>query len=176
MSSTTDKPMVVGRLGAVYGIKGWMKITSYTDIPEGIFDYSPWYIQQKGEWKEVAIEDFKRHGKGLIAKLAGVDVREEAQSMTGAEIAIYATQLPELEDDFYWRDLIGCAVETDKGYTLGTVSDMMETGSNDVLVVKANATDAFGKKERLIPFLTEQVIINVDITARKIIVNWEPNF
>jgi 16S rRNA processing protein RimM len=168
--------MVVGRLGAVYGIKGWMKITSYTDIPEGIFDYSPWYIQQKGEWKEVAIEDFKRHGKGLIAKLAGVDVREEAQSMTGAEIAIYATQLPELEDDFYWRDLIGCAVETDKGYTLGTVSDMMETGSNDVLVVKANATDAFGKKERLIPFLTEQVIINVDITARKIIVNWEPNF
>lgn len=176
MSSTTDKPMVVGRLGAVYGIKGWMKITSYTDIPEGIFDYSPWYIQQKGEWQEVAIEDFKRHGKGLIAKLAGVDVREEAQSMTGAEIAIYATQLPELEDEFYWRDLIGCAVETDKGYTLGTVSDMMETGSNDVLVVKANATDAFGKKERLIPFINEQVIINVDITARKIIVNWEPNF
>lgn len=174
--SSTDKPMVVGRLGAVYGIKGWMKINSFTDIPEGIFNYSPWLIEQKGEWVEVALEDCKRHGKGLIAKLVGIDVREEAQSLTGAEIAINADQLPELEDEFYWRDLIGCSVETDKGYTLGKVTDMMETGSNDVLVIKANATDAFGKKERLVPYLDGQVIISVDITAQKIIVNWDPSF
>jgi len=174
--SSTDKSMVVGRLGAVYGIKGWMKINSFTDIPEGIFNYSPWFIEQKGEWVEVAIEDFKRHGKGLVAKLVGVDVREEAQALTGAEIAINASQLPKLDDDFYWRDLIGCSVETDKGYTLGKVTDMMETGSNDVLVIKANATDAFGKKERLVPFLDGQVIISVDITALKIIVNWDPSF
>ena len=84
--------------------------------------------------------------------------------------------LPVLEEDFYWRDLVGCQVNTDKGYSLGVVTEMMETGSNDVLVVKANSNDAFGQKERLIPFIEEQVISNVDITGKLITVNWEPDF
>lgn len=174
--SSTDKPMIIGRLGAVYGIKGWIKVNSFTEIPEGIFDYSPWLIQHKGEWVEVTLSDYKRHGKGLIAKLKGFDQREETQALTGADIAIHAEQLPELEEDYYWRDLIGCTVVTTQGYDLGKITDMMETGSNDVIVIKANATDAFGKKERLLPFLEEQVIINVDITAKRIEVNWDPNF
>jgi 16S rRNA processing protein RimM len=81
-----------------------------------------------------------------------------------------------LEDDFYWRDLIGCQVKTDKGYDLGIVTEIMETGSNDVLVVKANSNDAFGQKERLIPFIEQQVISNVDITSKLITVNWQPDF
>lgn len=174
--SSTDKPMIIGRLGAVYGIKGWIKVNSFTEIPEGIFDYSPWLIQHKGEWIEVTLSDYKRHGKGLIAKLNGFDQREETQALTGADIAIHAEQLPELEEDYYWRDLIGCTVVTTQGYDLGKITDMMETGSNDVIVIKANATDAFGKKERLLPFLEEQVIINVDITAKRIEVNWDPSF
>ena len=78
--------------------------------------------------------------------------------------------------EYYWRDLIGCAVVTTQGYQLGTVSELMETGSNDVLVVQANLNDAFGMKERLIPFIDEQVIKHIDITARLVEVDWDPGF
>lgn len=97
--------------------------------------------------------------------------------LTNFEISVNAASLPELsEDEFYWRELFGMQVVTTKGYNLGEVTDMLETGSNDVLVVKANLKDAFGKKERLIPFLEEQVIINVDRDAQRIEVDWDPGF
>ena len=88
-----------------------------------------------------------------------------------------AAHLPELpQGEFYWRDLIGMSVVTDKGYSLGIVDDLMETGSNDVLVVKANSKDAFGQAERLIPFLTDSVIKEVKYDAREITVDWDPGF
>ncbi|QIW16807.1 16S rRNA processing protein RimM [Pasteurellaceae bacterium RH1A] len=84
---------------------------------------------------------------------------------------------PELEEgDYYWHDLIGCAVVNTEGYQMGVVSEMMETGSNDVLVVKANGKDAFGKQERLIPFLYEQVVKRVDLTTKTITVEWDAGF
>ncbi|KAA1461413.1 ribosome maturation factor RimM, partial [Enterobacter hormaechei] len=86
-------------------------------------------------------------------------------------------QLPELDTgDYYWKDLIGCQVISTAGYNLGTVNDMMETGSNDVMVVKANLKDAFGVKERLIPFLDGQVIKKVDLATKTIEVDWDPGF
>lgn len=97
--------------------------------------------------------------------------------MTNCEIIVDSAQLPVLEgNEYYWKDLIGCQVITIKGYSLGYVQDLMETGSNDVLVIKANLKDAFGIKERLIPFLDEQVIKNVDLTTKTIEVDWDPGF
>ncbi|MFB0975303.1 MAG: ribosome maturation factor RimM [Tolumonas sp.] len=172
-----DKSVIVGRLGAVYGIKGWLKVNSFTDNPESIFDYTPWFIMNKGEWREIQLTSWKRHNNGLICKLDGVDSREDAQALTGVDIAVLSDQLPALpQGEYYWRDLIGCAVVTTKGYQLGTVSELMETGSNDVLVVQANLNDAFSMKERLIPFIDEQVIKHIDITARLIEVDWDPGF
>ena len=172
-----DNPVVVGRLGAVYGIKGWLKVNSFTDNPESIFDYMPWLIQQKGVWREIQLTGWKRHNNGLICKIEGIDTREDAQVLTGIDIAVLSDQLPTLpQGEYYWRDLIGCAVVTTKGYQLGSVSELMETGSNDVLVVQANLKDAFGMKERLIPFIDDQVIKHIDITARLIEVDWDPGF
>ncbi|MBS3796251.1 ribosome maturation factor RimM [Pseudoalteromonas sp. BDTF-M6] len=169
--------IVVGKLGAPYGIKGWLKVHSFTDDPEGIFDFSPWLIGQQGKWQTFEVSDWRRHNKGFIAKFAQVNDRDQAMAFTNAEISVYAAQLPELpEGEFYWRDLIGMAVVTEKGYDLGQVDDLMETGSNDVLVVKANSKDAFGKGERLIPFLTDSVIQNVDYETRQITVDWDPGF
>ncbi len=106
-----------------------------------------------------------------------MEFREDAHLLTNFEIAIDPTSLPELsEDEFYWRELFGMQVVTTKGYHLGEVSDILETGSNDVLVVKANIKDAFGQKERLIPFLEEQVIKQVDREAQRIEVDWDPGF
>ena len=169
--------VVLGKFGAVYGINGWLKVNSYTDIPEGIFDYTPWQIQVQGNWRQMQISGKKRHGNGLIVKLVDVDDRDQAQLYVNADIAVERSALPQLaEGDFYWRDLMGMAVVNEAGYHLGEVVDMMETGSNDVLVVKANKSDAFGKTERLLPFLTDSVIKEVNNAERRILVDWDPDF
>ena len=172
-----DKPVVIGRLGAVYGIKGWLKVHSFTDDAESIFEYAPWLIEQNGVWRELRISGWRRHNNGLVCKLEGIDQREEAQALAGVDIAVGSQNFPELsEGEFYWSDLIGCQVVTTEGDDLGKVIDMMETGSNDVLVIKANLKDAFGIKERLVPFLDGQVIKKVDLTTRTIEVDWDPGF
>lgn len=174
--SEKAEPIVIGKFGAVYGIKGWLKIHSYTDDAESIFEYKPLLMKLKGQFQEVNLADWKRHGNGFVAKIVGFDVREDTQALVGLELLVDSDKLPKLEEDFYWRDVIGCQVKTDKGYDLGVVTEIMETGSNDVLVVKANSNDAFGQKERLIPFIDKQVVSNVDITGKLIQVNWEPDF
>ncbi|KZN54127.1 ribosome maturation factor RimM [Pseudoalteromonas luteoviolacea] len=177
MSQDNTSTLVVGKLGAPYGIKGWLKVHSFTDDPQGIFDFSPWLIGQQGKWQALEVSDWRRHSKGFIAKFANINDRDEAMAYTNAEIAVNSEQLPELpEGEFYWRDLIGMTVVTNKGYNLGHVDDLMETGSNDVLVVKANKKDAFGQTERLIPFLTDSVIVEVKHEEREITVDWDPAF
>ncbi|MEI8625202.1 ribosome maturation factor RimM [Pseudoalteromonas sp. B28] len=173
----TSSIIVVGKLGAPYGIKGWLKVHSFTDDPVGIFDFSPWLIGQQGKWQSLEVVDWRRHNKGFIAKFAQINDRDEAMAYTHAEISMDAAHLPELpQGEFYWRDLIGMSVITDKGYSLGIVDDLMETGSNDVLVVKANSKDAFGQAERLIPFLTDSVIKEVKYDAKEITVDWDLGF
>ncbi|MGO1246504.1 MAG: ribosome maturation factor RimM [Oceanisphaera sp.] len=172
-----SEPVVVGQLGAVYGIKGWLKVNSFTDRPEGIFDYRPWLMKDGSGWREIQVSGWKRHNKGLICKLSHVEQREEAQLLTGTDIAVDAASFVALpNDEFYWRDLIGCRVKNTKGYDFGLVSQLMETGSNDVLVIKANANDAFGQHERLIPFVEDQVIKSVNIADRIIEIDWDPDF
>lgn len=170
-------PVVLGKLGSTYGIRGWLRVFSSTEQSESIFDYQPWYIQRAGQWQVIQLESWKRHNQDLIIKLKGVDDRDVAHGLTNCEIAVDSQQLPALEEgDYYWKDLMGCQVITTSGYELGKVTDMMETGSNDVLVVRANLKDAFGAKERLIPFLDGQVIKKVDLTAQLIEVDWDPGF
>ena len=172
-----DKPVVIGRLGAVYGIKGWLKVHSFTDDAESIFEYAPWLIEQNGVWREIRISGWRRHNNGLVCKLEGIDQREEAQALAGVDIAVGSQNFPELsEGEFYWSDLIGCQVANLNGYQMGEVTELMETGSNDVLVVKARTNDAYGMKERLIPFLDGQVIKQIDLTAKTIAVDWDPDF
>lgn len=175
--SINQQPVVLGKIGSTYGIKGWMKITAYTESMEGIFDYSPWLLCEQGKWREINVTQWRFHGKAVIAELEGVTTREQAQALTNCEIAVLPEQIEALpEDEFYWRELIGCEVVNTKGYNMGVVDQILETGSNDVLMVKANAKDAFGKGERMIPFVTEQFIIKVDVPAKQILVDWEPDF
>ncbi|GLX84440.1 ribosome maturation factor RimM [Thalassotalea loyana] len=169
--------ITLGKVGSVYGIKGWLKIHSFTENAEDIFDYSPWSLKLGGKTQSVTVTDWRKHNNGLIAKFDGIDDRDIAQGVVSHEITVDESVLPELpEGDFYWRDLIGMAVVTEQGYNLGEVTDIMETGANDVLVVKANRNDGFGKKERLIPYLFEQVVKTVDATNKQITVDWDPGF
>ena len=168
---------VVGKLGSTYGIRGWLRIYSSTEQAESIFDYQPWFLKIKCEWQPTELENWRHHNHEIIVKLKGVDDREVAQTLANVEIGVDLSVFPELEEgDYYWHDLIGCSVVNLEGYTMGTVTEMMETGSNDVLVVKANTKDAFGKQERLIPFLYEQVVKRVDLTTKTIEVDWDAGF
>ncbi|TCP91144.1 16S rRNA processing protein RimM [Cricetibacter osteomyelitidis] len=167
----------VGKLGSTYGIRGWLRIYSSTEDTESIFDYQPWFLKIKDQWQPTELESWRYHNNDLIVKLKNVDDREAAQILANVEIGVDLAVFPELEEgDYYWHDLIGCRVINLQGYEMGTVSEMMETGSNDVLVVKATMKDAFGKQERLIPFLYEQVVKRVDLTTKTIEVDWDAGF
>ncbi|ATF09259.1 ribosome maturation factor RimM [Candidatus Enterovibrio altilux] len=172
-----QEKVIVGKLGASHGIHGWLKIFSYTENAGSIFDYKPWFIKVRKEWQNFQVESWKCHGKNWVSKLVGVDVREDAQTITNAEIAINADTLPSLSDEeFYWRELFGMNVFTSQGYNLGKVTNILATGSNDVLVIIANVEDTFGKKERLIPFLDGQVVKMIERSTQRIEVDWDPRF
>lgn len=172
-----QKIEVVGKLGSTYGIRGWLRLYSSTEQLESIFDYQPWFLKIKGQWQNVELESWRYHSNDLIVKLKGVEDREAAQLLTNTEIGVDLAVFPALSDgDYYWHDLIGCQVVNLDGYTMGTVTELMETGSNDVLVVRATSKDAFGKQERLIPFLYEQVVKRVDLTTKMIEVDWDAGF
>ncbi len=127
---------VVGKLGSTYGIRGWLRIYSSTEYAESIFDYQPWFLKIKGQWQPTALESWRYHNNDLIVKLKHVDDRETAQTLANIEIGVDLAVFPELEEgDYYWHDLIGCNVVNLENYAMGTVTEMMETGSNDVLVV-----------------------------------------
>jgi len=177
MSKQPDNAVVMGKLGSSYGIRGWLRVFSSTEHAESIFDYQPWFIKQGGQWRQIDVESWKRHNQELVIKVKGIDDRDVANTLTNCEIVVDGSKLPILgEDDYYWKDLMGCRVVTVQNYDLGTVTELMETGSNDVLVVRANLKDAFGAKERLVPFIEEQVIKKVDLAARIIEVDWDPSF
>ena len=174
---STENQIILGKVGAVYGIKGWLRIHSFTDESDAILDYFPWSLKLGNNTRTVDVTDWRKHNKGLVVKVAGIDDRDDAQALVGSDILINESSLPELsKGDYYWRDLIGMAVVTTQGYDLGVVSDMLETGANDVLVVKANLNDGFSKKERLIPYLLEQVVESVSIENKQICVDWDPGF
>ena len=163
-------------MGSTYGIRGWLRIYSSTEQAESIFNYQPWFLNIKGQWQAVELESWRYHSHDLIVKLKNIDDRDVAQTLTNVEIGVSADNFPELEEGYYWHDLIGCQVLNLQGYQLGVVSDMMETGSNDVFVVKANLNDAFSKQERLIPYLEQTVVKRVDLATKTIEVDWDAGF
>lgn len=174
MSDSDKNLLILGRISSVFGIKGWIKCVSHSRPRENIFSYSSWLVRKnKGQWKEIEVEAGKPQGKTLVAKLAGIETREDAEAWVGADIAISREMLPNTDDDdFYWVDLIGLKVVTVNGDLIGTVIRLMETGSNDVLVVK----DDESRKEHLIPWVMEQFIIEVSLSESQITVDWDTDF
>ena len=164
------KRIVIGKVGGPFGVKGWIKLLSWTEPREEIADYSPWQIGRGGEWKDWKVAEFRPHGKGLAARLVGLDDRDKAAELLGADIAVWRDQLGEPEPGrYYWADLVGLEVKSIEGSSFGRVEGLMATGANDVLVVK-------GERERLIPFIQDQVIKGVDLDAGIITVDWDPDF
>ncbi|MFT5708197.1 MAG: 16S rRNA processing protein RimM [Oceanospirillaceae bacterium] len=172
----TEDLTIVGQITSVYGIKGWLKIYSHTEPMDGILDYKPWLIQRNGQWMPINVEVSRKHGKGLVAKLEKVDDRDVARQYCGADIAVERSGLPVLEvGEYYWSQLEQLTVYTLAGEELGKVSHLIETGSNDVLVVKGDS-NSIDLRERMVPYLPDQVVKEINLEEGTMRVDWDPEF
>jgi 16S rRNA processing protein RimM len=162
--------ITMGQVSGLYGVKGWVKVFSYSEPRQGIIDYNPLYLAIGGEWQPLQVEEACPHGKGIILRFAGYTNRDEASALLGCDIAVLREQLPPLgPGQYYWADLQGLQVINLEGVALGSVAYLFATGANDVVVVK-------GERERLIPFLQGDVIMAVDLEKGVMWVDWSPEY
>ncbi len=172
----TSQETVIGRITSVFGVKGWLKVYSYTDPKEGILSYRNWTLDLDGRRIPARLEEGRRQGQGIVVRLKGVDDRDVALTYCGAEVRVDTDALPELPDgEFYWFQLEGLDVFTVEGECLGKVHHLIETGSNDVLVVQPTR-ESIDQRERLIPYLPDQVVREVALAGSRMVVDWDPEF
>ena len=169
MSQHDDDLICVGHILGSQGVKGWVRVFSNTSPRENIVSYSPWFIERGNVQQATAVQG-RRQGKNVLARLEGVEDRTQADELTGCRIFINPQQLPRLEaGEYYWSDLVGLAVETVQGEPLGVIASMMETGADDVMVLS-------GERERLIPFVIDQIVRQVDLDNQRLVVDWSPEY
>ena len=164
----------MGRIVAPYGVFGWLKVVPDTEAFDGLFDYDSWWLGKGDDWREYQVETAKVHNDVLVVKLAGIDDRDAAFACKGKQVAVPREQLPEPGDnEYYWSDLIGLNVKNQQGVDFGSIIDVFETGANDVLVVKKD--DAPKNEEKLLPFIAA-VVLEVDLEAKTMLVDWDEEF
>ena len=172
-----DEMLLAGTITGAYGIKGWVKVHALTDPVENFLSFGRWQLSRRGQTRAGEFVSGRRHGKGLIAKLVDVDDRDAAEALRGTEVWVGAQLLPTLEaDDYYWHQLQGLQVWCHwQGQDLlfGTVDHLLETGANDVLVVRPCA-GSMDERERLVPYLPGDVVQRVDLDSQRIEVVWHP--
>ena len=167
MDAWAERRVPIGRVSGVYGIRGWLKIRSETEPPARILEYRPWQVGRGERWESFEVCRGRSHGAGFVAELEGLDDRESARRLVGADIAVRRSQLPApAPDEYYWCDLEGLAVHDAAGVRLGRVQRLMATGANDVMVVDDAAAGL------LVPFVPGRVVREVDLEAGKIVVDW----
>lgn len=161
--------IVMGRFGAPHGVKGWIKIISHSQPQEQILEYSPWKIKIDGRWQDFAFKESQLWSNKLVVLPDFATNRNDVEHLVNVDIAVPRESLPELDEGFYWSDLVGLKVLDTEGRELGEVASMLATGANDVLVCKRE-----GEREHMIPFVRPQIVKDVDLEARTVTVDWEP--
>ena len=171
MKKDIERRILLGRVAGVFGVRGEIKLESWTEPRSAIFKYQPWILRTPaGQESELTGVRGRESGKTLVATFPGVTDRDVAEAMRGTEIYVARSALPAPNaDEYYWVDLEGLDVQTVEGVKLGQVSHLFNTGSNDVLVVR-------GDRERLVPFVMDDFIKSVDFDANLIVVDWDPEF
>lgn len=170
--------LLAGRIDGVYGIKGWVKIFALTDPVDNFLSFKRWFMRQGQHLVPLVFTDGRRHGKGLIACIKGVDDRTQAEKLRGTEVWVHPNELPVLDDEeFYWHQLQGLKVWSShegQRVLLGAVDHLLETGANDVLVLRA-CEGSVDDRERLIPYLPGSVVQSVDLALGELCVDWHPD-
>ena len=162
----------MGQFGSPHGIKGWLRVRSFTSPPENLLTFDPWWTRElsSGTWRPIRRLAEEPHGKGFRVQLDACDDRTTAQIYTNLTIAIPRCQLPEIEKGtYYWDDLLGFQVTNTMGACLGKIEHFMETSAHDIVVV-------YGERRHLIPYVMGRYILNVDVAHKTMTVDWDPDF
>jgi len=163
-----ERPVVLGRIGAPFGVQGWVKVQSYTDPLEGIVGYPVWELHRGASLGRKAVLDWKRAGPGVAVRLEGVETREAAQALTGAEVRVERADLPPTAPgEYYWHDLVGLDAYSLEGVPLGRVAGVLDMPAHPVLVLE-------GDRERLVPLVRER-LAGVDFDAGRLELDWHPD-
>jgi 16S rRNA processing protein RimM len=170
VSGAPRKLVTLGRVNGLLGVKGWLKIYSYTDPRDSIVGFSTWVLRTGNDEQTVELEDGRKHGRTVVVKLKAIDDRDQAEALVGADIAVERDALVPCDPgEYYWTDLEGSTVVTAQGESLGRLDHLFETGGHDVMVV-------IGDRRRLIPFVQEKVVREVRLEQNIIVVDWDPTF
>jgi len=165
MSDDPSALIQLGFVGAPFGVRGWIKLRSHTDPPERLLDHRSLVLGQGGVWQNYRIEASGRSGGALTVKLAGVEDRDQAQALRGAQVCVPRSELPQRESrDFYRADLIGCEAVNLDGISLGKVQHFIESPAQVLMVVR-------GTREYWIPAVPQH-LRRVDLPARRGVVGW----
>ena len=170
MSCPPDRRIIVGQVSGIYGVKGWVKLFSHTSPRDNLLGYPSLELGHGDSWRKASLVEGRKQGKKLVGRFEGIDDRDAAAALVGAEIAVCRSELPEPDEaEYYWVDLIGLSVTNTEGESLGSVDRLVETGAHDVLVVR-------GDRERLIPFVMGEIVRDVDLDGGLILVDWSADF
>ena len=165
-----ERRILLGRVLGAFGVRGELKIQSFTDPESAVLRYQPWLLRHAGSEREITGVKGRQTAKGVNATMPGIEDRDAAQALAGAEIWVPRDRLPPPKPgEYYWVDLEGLEVVNAEGIVLGRVSHLFDTAANQVMVVQ-------GERERLIPFLMDSFITRVDFDARRIEVDWDADF
>jgi 16S rRNA processing protein RimM len=167
--------VVMGRIGAPWGVKGWVKVFSFTEPAGNLLDYRHFEIESGAQLVPVEFDELKPHGSGFVGHIRGCDVREASGAFTGRELWLAKSALPQIGEGYYWHQLEGLRVVNLQDEVLGTVHHMMETGANDVMVVRGDESSV-DRQERLLPWVLGQVVREVDLDAGLVRVDWGSDY
>lgn len=169
------RKVTLGRIAGVFGVRGWVKLHSYTRPIENLLDYPRWWLNTAQAYETRVIES-RAHGNGLVARISDangnpIDDRDIAASLIGVEIQVERSALPKPPPgSYYWDDLVGLEVVSNAGEPLGRVVSVADNGAQDVLLLED------GEQERLIPFVVGPIIQSVDLEAGRIVADWAPDY
>ena len=170
VSGAPSRLIILGQVSGAVGVKGWVRVYSHTKPRENIINFDTWVLRLNGIDQHVVLEGNECRGKNVLAKVQGTDDRDSALGLVGAEITVERNSLQPCDPgEYYWADLEGLEVRTVVGQSLGHIDYLLSTGAHDVMVLA-------GDRERLIPFVLEEIVCEVDIGSGFLVVNWDPDF
>ncbi|NLY57186.1 MAG: ribosome maturation factor RimM [Gammaproteobacteria bacterium] len=168
--------LILGKIVSVHGIRGAVKVYSHTQPLDNVLNYPVWTLRKGQQQRQVSVIAGRLQGRILVVQLKGLRDRDEALELVDWEICVPQSELPELsEDEYYWHQLEGLQVVTLEGQLLGRIDHLLETGSNDVLVVKPCA-GSIDQRERLLPYLPDLYVKHIDLSEGVMQVDWDPEF
>lgn len=170
MNAESDRVIPLGEICGIHGVRGWVKVFSFTDPRSNLLDYSEWILDLSEAPQRVRVEASRDTGKNLLAKLEGIDDRDQAQALIGTGVCVNRDELPPCAPgEYYWADLEGLEVVSTSGEVFGRVSRLYATGANDVLALD-------GPGNRMIPFVPGNTVIAVEPEAGRIVVDWQSDY